>query len=86
MREETPQPTMRVTDGSRALSMICTRGDKTKRASLELIRLSHTYTHTLAESEMSTVIHTHTRVRAQRRGESERLWACAAIWEEQTAL
>lgn len=32
VREETPQPTMRVTEGSSALSMIYKRGDKSKQA------------------------------------------------------
>lgn len=32
VREETPQPTMRVTEGSNALSMIYKRGDKSKQA------------------------------------------------------
>lgn len=45
MREETPQPTMRVTDGSSALSMIY-REETT--ANIPLRTDTHTHTHTYA--------------------------------------
>lgn len=63
VREETPQPTMRVTDGSSALSMIYreeTRPNMPLRADYEhtytrmqkgkpALRSTHTHTHTLVK-------------------------------------
>lgn len=54
VREETPQPTMRVTDGSSDLSMIYreeTRPNMPLRADYK-----HTHTHIHAEGEL---VHTH---------------------------
>jgi len=60
VRDETPQPTMRVTDGSSDLSMICreeTRQHMRLRADLK-------NTH-LFRAETSTEIHTHTHTHTQ---------------------
>lgn len=65
VREETPQPTMRVTDGSSALSMICREETRTymplrKRCTLLTNAHTHTHTNTHTKRQRETRAGTHT--------------------------